>query len=86
MIYQITTKNTKMNTPRIYAESVKSMVNSNYSEKSVDAMFQAESMLDDAMYTKQKFAGMDSDTKQDFMNYECNEAAADNDVYDYYNN
>jgi hypothetical protein len=74
-----------MNTSRIYAESVKSMVNSNYSEKSVDAMFQAESMLDDAMYTKQKFAGMDSATKQDFMRHECDEANACNDVYDYYN-
>ena len=74
-----------MNTPRIYAESVKSMVKSNYSEKSVDAMFQAETMLDDEMYTKQKYAGMDSSTKQDFMRYECDESDACNDVYDYYN-
>jgi hypothetical protein len=74
-----------MNTPKIYAESVKSMVNSNYSENSVDVMFQAECMLDDEMYTKQKYAGMDSSTKQDFMRYECDEIAADNAVYDYYN-
>ena len=84
-LYQSQLKAKKMNTPRIYAESVKSMVNSNYSEKSVDAMFQAESMLDDEMYTKQKYAGMDSSTKQDFMIYECDEISACNDVYDYYN-
>jgi hypothetical protein len=74
-----------MNTQRIYAESVKSMVNSNYSEKSVNAMFHAEHMLDDEMYSKQKFAGMDSSTKQEFMKHECDEATACNDVYDYYN-
>jgi hypothetical protein len=74
-----------MNTPKIYAESVKSMVNTNYSEKSINVMFEAESMLDDEMYSKQKYAGLDSDTKQKFMIDDCNEAAAGNDVYDYYN-
>ena len=74
-----------MNTPKIYAESVKSMVNTNYSEKSINVMFEAESMLYDEMYSKQKYAGLDSDTKQKFMIDDCNEAAAGNDVYDYYN-
>lgn len=75
-----------MNTPRnYYTEAVKSMINSNYSERSVDAMFVAESMLDDDMYYKQKYAGMDADSKQKFMLDDCNEAAACNDVYDYYN-
>jgi hypothetical protein len=74
-----------MNTPKFYAESVKSMVNTNYSEKSINVMFEAESMLDDEMYSKQKYAGLDSDTKQKFMIDDCSEAAAGNDVYDYYN-
>jgi hypothetical protein len=74
-----------MNTPKFYAESVKSMVSTNYSEKSINVMFEAESMLDDEMYSKQKYAGLDSNTKQKFMIDDCNEAAACNDVYDYYN-
>jgi hypothetical protein len=48
-------------------------------------MFEAESMLDDEMYSTQKYAGMDADSKQKFMLDDCNEAAADNDVYYYYN-
>jgi hypothetical protein len=75
-----------MNTSRIYAESVRSMISSNYSERSVNVMFEAETMLDNEMYEKQKYQGLDSDTKQKFMIDDCNEAAADNDVFDYYEN
>jgi len=75
-----------MNTQKFYAEAVSKMVNSNYSEKSVNVMFEAEAMLDDEMYSKQNYAGLDSDTKQQFMIDDCNEAAAGNDVYDYYEN
>jgi len=74
-----------MNTPKIYAERVQSMINSNYSEKSVNAMFEAESMLDDEMFNQQKYAGMSQSDKQDFIKYEYDEISACNDVYDYYN-
>jgi hypothetical protein len=73
-----------MNTPKNYAESVRAMINSNYSERSVNAMFEAETMLDNEMYEKQKYQGLDSDTKQAFMIDDCNEASACNDVFDYY--
>jgi hypothetical protein len=69
---------------KIYSELVKYMISTNYSERSVNAVFEAESMLDDEMYSKQKYAGMDFDTKQKFMIDECSEAAACNDVFDYY--
>lgn len=75
-----------MNTQKVYSESVMYMISSNYLERSVNAVFEAESMLDDEMYSKQKYAGMDADTKQKFMIDDYNEAAAGNDVYDYYDN
>jgi hypothetical protein len=59
---------------------------SNYSERSIDAMFEAEQMLDDAVEYERKYYGMDAETKQAQMDWDYEEIVACNQVYDYYNN
>lgn len=70
---------------KIYSNATKSMVAANYSEKSVEDMFQAEMFLDDAMHTANKFCGMTLNQKNEAMKAEYDEIAAENDIYDYYN-
>ncbi len=78
------TQNTK-EAMRIYDEAAKTMVKTNYSERSVEAMFEAEKQLDDAMETQRKFQGLNYEQKQELMRYEADEIAAENAVYDYWN-
>ncbi len=78
------TQNTK-EAMRIYDKAAKTMVRANYSERSVEAMFEAEKQLDDAMETQRKFQGLNYEQKQEFMRHEADEIAADNAVYDYWN-
>jgi hypothetical protein len=68
-----------------YSEAAKNLVRSNYSDRSVDAMFEAEVLLDDAMYTAQKYSGMSHSQKQQAMANEYDEIVAENMVYEYYN-
>ena len=71
---------------KLYANAAHNMVRSNYSEKSINAMFDAEVMLDDAMYSANKYIGMNAEQKQSDMKHECDEINACNMSYDYYNN
>lgn len=70
---------------KAYSISCQNMVKSNYSERSVDAMFLAEVNLQDAYDNAAKYSGMNAEQKQSAMQHEYNEIAACNDVYDYYN-
>lgn len=70
---------------KVYSIASQNMAQSNYSEKSVDAMFLAEINLQDAYDNAKKYSGMTEEQKQSAMQYECDEIAACNDVYDYYN-
>ena len=73
------------NTGKNYSDAVKNMITANYSEKSTELMFYAETELNDSIDYAQKYKGMTYDQKQQAMIDECNEIAAENDVYDYYN-
>ena len=58
---------------------------SNYSERSIDAMFEAEQMLDDAVEYDRKYYGMNAETKQAEMDWDYAEIVACNRVDEYYN-
>jgi hypothetical protein len=70
---------------KVYSDAAQSMLKSNYSEKSIESMFHAEVALQDAYDTAKKYAGMNYEQKQSAMIDEAAEAAADNDIYNYYN-
>jgi hypothetical protein len=58
---------------------------SNYSARSIDAMFEAEQMLDDAVEYDRKYYGMNAETKQAQMDWDYAEIVACNQVDEYYN-
>ena len=58
---------------------------SNYSEASVQSLFDAEAALDDAYYSERKYAWLSESDKQLSMMADFDEISACNDVYDYYN-
>jgi hypothetical protein len=61
-------------------------MSSNYSERSINSMFEAEQILDDAVEYERKYFGMDAETKQAQMDWDYAEIVACNQVDEYYNN
>jgi hypothetical protein len=72
-------------TEKIYSNAAQSMIAANYSERSIESMFNAEIALDDAMHSANKYSGMNQEERQQAMIDECNEIASENEIYDYYN-
>jgi len=70
---------------RIYSNAHNNMLKSNYSERSVDAMFHAEQMLDEAVEYDRKYYGMNAETKQAQIDWDYAEIVACNAIHDYYN-
>jgi uncharacterized protein (DUF3820 family) len=50
-----------------------------------DAMFDAEQAMDSAVENDRKYFGMNEETKQAEMDWECAEIAACNMIYEFYN-
>lgn len=61
-------------------------ISTNYSERSIDSMFDAEQMLDNAVEYERKYYGMSEETKQAEMDFEYAEIRACNDTDNYYDN
>jgi|LakMenE01Jun11ns_1017448.scaffolds.fasta_scaffold8943454_1 hypothetical protein len=59
---------------------------SNFSERSIDSMFEAEQILDAAVEYDRKYYGMNAETKQAQMDWDYAETVACNSVDEYYNN
>ena len=70
---------------KTYSQAANNAKLANYSDRTVDNLFEAEKMLDDAYQSSVKYAGMNPSQKQAAMKAECDEIVADNEVYDYYN-
>lgn len=70
---------------KAYSSAHNSMLKSNYSEQSIDVMFQAEQMLDEAVEYDRKYYGMNAETKQAQMDWDYAEIVACNAIHDYYN-
>lgn len=73
------------NAEKVFSKAHNYAIKTNYSERSIDAMFDAEQMLDSAYEYDRKYYGMNEETKQAEMDYECAEINALNATYDYYN-
>jgi hypothetical protein len=58
---------------------------SNYSERSIDSMFEAEQILDAAVEYDRKYYGMNAETKQAQMDWDYAETVACNSADEYYN-
>jgi hypothetical protein len=58
---------------------------SNYSDRSVQDLFNAEVLLEDEIRTEIKYKGMNAEQKHELMQDEYDEIQAENAVYDYYN-
>jgi hypothetical protein len=78
-------KKQEMETEKNYYEALRRMKESNYSDRSIEAMFDAERRLDDEIEAKYKYAGMNQTQKQAFMKAECDEICECNMIWDYYN-
>ena len=57
----------------------------NYSERSIDSMFEQEQILDSAVEYDRKYYGMNAETKQAQMDWDYAEIVACNQVDEYYN-
>lgn len=68
-----------------YSNAHNNMLKSNYSARSVDAMFDAEQALDDAVDYERKYYGMTKEEKQAEMDYEYAEIIACNAIDDLFN-
>jgi hypothetical protein len=75
----------KLSAEKAYSQAHTNLLNSNYSERSVDAMFDAEKILDDAVAYESKYFGMNEETKQAQMDWDYAEIVACNQVDEYYN-
>jgi hypothetical protein len=75
----------KLSAEKAYSQAHTNLLNSNYSERSVDAMFDAEKILDDAVAYDRKYYGMNAETKQAQMDWDYAEIVACNQVDEYYN-
>lgn len=70
---------------KAYSQAVKSAIKSNFSEFTLDNLFQSEQALQDEYEHTIKYAGMNQQEKQKAMQDDYDEMCACNDVYDYYN-
>lgn len=68
-----------------YSMASENMVRTNYSSRSIDAMFDAEKILDDAVESDRKYFGMNFETKQAQLDWEYAEIVACNAIDDLYN-
>ncbi len=79
------TANSLSTAEKAFSKAHNYAISANYSEHSIDAMFDAEQMLDDAFEHDRKYFGMNAETKQAQMDWEYAEIVACNQVHDYYN-
>jgi hypothetical protein len=77
--------NSLSNAGKSYSQAHSNMVKSNYSERSIDSMFDAEQILDEAVEYDRKYYGMNAETKQAQMDWDYAEIVACNSVDEYYN-
>jgi hypothetical protein len=75
-----------MNAEKRYSEAAREMRKANYSERSIESMYDAERLLEDEMENKNKYVGMNQAQKLAAMQAECDEICEGNMIWDYYNN
>ena len=78
------TSNTIDNAAKAFSNAHNYAKTTNYSDRSIDSMFDAEQMLDDAVEYDRKYYGMNAETKQAQMDWDYAEIVACNEVYEHY--